>query len=256
MPRARPVAIFFGTFIAAAPAFAPPPARPQPIAGSFERVNVTLPPAPSDPSFAAFRQQLAAVAKDRVFDELARNVVPQGFFWDRDFADSFDPKKTGAENLAAAISLEHGSGIGWQTLADFAAEPSATEIPAAPGVLCAPGRPSFNQDDFDRLIDATHSTAADWVFPRADGLELRAAPRPASAVVEKLGSYFVRVSRPEVAAAGADPLHASWTRITAPSGKFGYAPPGSLMSLASPQLCYVKDIIGRWRITGFVGPGN
>ena len=113
------------------------------------------PPVPNDPGLAAFRQHLAAVARDRVFNELARSVVPQGFFWDRDFAESFDPKKTGVENLAAAIRLEQGAGLGWQMLAEFAAEPTATGTPAAPGVLCAPGRPSFEQEEFDRLLDAT-----------------------------------------------------------------------------------------------------
>jgi len=153
---------------------------------------------PNDPGLAALRQHLAVVARDRVFDELARSVVPQGFFWDRDFADSFDPKKTGVENLAAAIRLEQGAGLGWQMLADFAADPTATGIPAAPGVLCAPGRPSFDQEEFDRLLDATYSIAKDWVFPRVGGLELHAAPRPTSAVLEKLGSYFLHIGRPDM----------------------------------------------------------
>lgn len=256
MPGARLVALVLGTFVAAAAASAPQAARPQSAAKSFERVKVTLPPAAKDASFAAFRQNLAAIAQRRVYEELARNVVAQGFFWDRDFADGFDAKKTGAENLAAAIRLEHESGSGWQLLADFAAEPTATEIPAAPGVVCAPGQPSYDQDDFDRLVDATRSTAADWVFPRADGLELRAAPRPTSAVVEKLGGYFVRVIGFDTAPANADPLHTSWARIAAPSGKVGYAAPNGLMSLSAPQLCYVKDITGRWRIAGFVGGAN
>ena len=78
----------------------------------------------------------------RVFDRLARIVVARGFFWDRDFANGFDPKKSGVENLAAAIGLERGTGGGWQTLVAFADEPSASEISASPGVLCAPARPA------------------------------------------------------------------------------------------------------------------
>jgi hypothetical protein len=256
MPGARHVAIVLGTLIAAMATFTPQAARSQTGARSFERVKVTPPPAPNDPSFAAFRQNLASVARGRVFDELARNVVPQGFFWDRDFADGFDPKKSGAENLAAAIRLEQGSGIGWERLADFAAEPTATEIPAAPGVLCAPGRPAFDQDDFDRLVEATRSSATDWVFPRAEGLELHASPRSASAIVEKLGGYFVRVIHFDTTPANAEPLHTSWARIVAPSGKIGYAAPNTLASLSAPQLCYLKDITSRWHITGFVGVGN
>jgi hypothetical protein len=253
---ARLVPIVLGAFIAAAPAFAQSPARPSPAAKPFAAVSVQLPPPPNDASFAAFRQNLAAVARRRVFEELARNVTPEGFFWDRDFAKSFDPKLTGAENLAAAIRLEHGTGTGWQMLADFAAEPTASPMPAAPGVLCAPGQPSFAQDDFDRLIEATRTSPADWVYPRAAGLELRAAPGPTSALMELLGSYFVRVIGFATAPANADPLHTSWTRIAAPSGKVGYAAPDTLNSLSTAQLCYVKDITGRWTITGFVGGGN
>ena len=49
-----------------------------------------------------------------------------------------------------------------------------------------------------------------------------------SAVIETLGSYFVRVIRFETAPANADPLHTAWTRIAAPSGKIGYAAPDTL----------------------------
>ncbi|HML08877.1 MAG TPA: hypothetical protein VK430_12230 [Xanthobacteraceae bacterium] len=256
MSRTRVAALAFCTFVAAVAALPPHQARPQSAGKPFQRVNVTRPPALNDPSFTAFRENLAAVAKGRVFEELARNVVTRGFFWDRDFADNFDDKKTGAENLAAAVRLEQESGTGWQMLAEFAADPTATEIPTAPGVLCAPGRPSFAQDDFDRLVEATHSTAADWVFPRREGVELRQAPRPAGTLVETLGSYFVRMIRFDVVGSIGDPLRISWARVAAPSGKAGFAPPDSLLSLSAPQLCYVKDVTGRWRITGFIGGGN
>ncbi len=256
MRCARLVPIVLGIIIAAAPALAQSAAQPPAATKPFSAVSVKLPPPPDDPSFAAFRRNLAAVARRRLFEELARNVTPQGFFWDRDFAESFDPKRTSAENLAAAIRLEHGSGTGWQMLADFAAEPTASAMPAAPGVLCAPGRPIFDQGDFDRLIDATRSSPTEWVYPRASGVELRAAPRPTSAVIETLGSYFVRIIGFETAPANADPLNTSWTRIATPSGKVGYAAPDTLNSLATAQLCYVKDITGRWTITGFIGPGN
>ena len=29
--------------------------------------------------------------------------------------------------------------------------------------------------------------------------------------------------------------------------------PDTLMSLAAPRLCYIKDITGRWQITGYIG---
>jgi hypothetical protein len=256
MRRAWLVPIVLSTFIAATPAFAQGGARPSPDAKPFDTVNVKLASQPGDPSFAAFRQNLGAVAKGRVFETLARNVVSHGFFWDRDFANDFDPKRTGAENLATAIRLEQGSGAGWQMLADFAAEPTASAIPTAPGVLCAPGRPLFEQDDFDRLVDATRSSPTEWVYPHTAGVELRAAPRPASSPVETLGTYFVRVIHFETVPANADPLRTAWTRVAAPSGKIGYVAPDTLNSLAAARLCYIKDITGRWSITGFIGGGN
>ncbi len=251
MSGARIFIISLGIAIAAAAV--PHQARSQPTAKPYERVKVTAAPVPADAGFTAFRANLAAIAARRVFAELAGSVVPHGFFWDSDFTGSFDSKKTGAENLAAAIRLEEGSGRGWQMLADFAAEPTATEIAALPGVICAPGAPAFSQDDFDRLVDATRTTAADWVFARIEGLELRAAPRNASAVIEKLGGHFVRILGFDTTPANADPLRTSWTRIATPSGQIGYVGPAGLLSPAAPQLCYVKDITGRWRIAGFVG---
>jgi hypothetical protein len=253
MSGVRSFVIALGMIAAAAAAVVPHQARSQPTAKPYERVRVTPAPVPADAGLAAFRASLAGIAVRRVFAELAGNVVPHGFFWDSDFTGSFDSKKTGAENLAAAIRLEEGSGRGWQTLADFAAEPTATEIAALPGVICAPGAPAFSQDDFDRLVDTTRTTAADWVFPRIEGLELHAAPRSASAVAEKLGGHFVRILGFDTAPANADPLRTSWARIAAPSGQVGYVAPGGLSSPGAPQLCYVKDITGRWRIAGFVG---
>jgi hypothetical protein len=253
MSGARLFIIALGIVVAIATAVVPHHARSQPAAKPYERVRVTPAPVPADAGFTAFRANLAAIAARRVFAELAGNVIPHGFFWDSDFTGSFDSKKTGAENLAAAIRLEEGSGRGWQTLADFAAEPTATEIAALPGVLCAPGAATFSQDDFDRLVDATRTTAADWVFPRIEGLELHAAPRSASAVPEKLGGHFVRILGFDTTPANADPLRTAWARIATPSGQVGYAAPDSLLSPGAPQLCYVKDITGRWRIAGFVG---
>src|SRR5579872_646648 len=121
MLRLKAAFLVFGMCLAAAPALAQGSARTPPTT-PFDIVKVKVPPPLADPSFVAFRQHLAVVAKGRVFDELARNVAARGFFWDRDFGNGFNPKRTGAENLAAAIRLEQGSGAGWQMLADFAAE--------------------------------------------------------------------------------------------------------------------------------------
>jgi hypothetical protein len=102
-------------------------------------------------------------------------------------------------------------------------------------------------------VRARRTNPSEWVFPRADGLDVRAVPRTESAVVEKLGQYFVHVVRFETAPANAEPARTAWARIAIPSGKIGYAAPDTLMSLSAARLCYIKDIIGRWQITGYIG---
>ncbi|MFN3566541.1 MAG: hypothetical protein ACK4V1_11235, partial [Burkholderiaceae bacterium] len=44
-----------------------------------------------------------AAARRRVYADLARLVVPQGFFWERDFARRNDGRRPGVDNLAAAV---------------------------------------------------------------------------------------------------------------------------------------------------------
>ena len=246
--------VCFGIAITAVPTWvSAAPAAPRSFAArSFAAVRMRLPAPPDDPSFAAFRQTLAAVAERHAFAELARRVGAHGFFWRHDFG-KFDPQRTGAENLAMALGLDQGPGAGWQTLADLAAEPTASALADAPGVLCGPGRPHFDREDFDSLLEATDSSPRDWLYPRAAGLKLHARQHQASAIVETLGLYFVRALRFETAPLIADPLRTSWTRILVPSGRIGYAAPGTLMSPSSPQLCYEKDIAGRWAIAGFIG---
>jgi hypothetical protein len=255
--RCRRIALALAVMLAAAGApRAQAPARLPVATKPYQPVAVKLPPPPADPSFAAFRTEFAAVARGRVFDRLARDVVAHGFFWDRVFANGCVPKQSGVEKLAAAVRLERGTGGGWQILAAFADEPTASGTDGMPGVICAPARPDFDSDDFDRLTDDTRSSPSEWVFPRRNGLDARAAPRTDSAIVQKLGQYFVRVVRFETAPANADPIRTAWARIAIPSGKIAYAAPDTLASLSPPRLCYIKDIVGRWRITGYIGRGE
>lgn len=256
MHHVRSFLLVVGILIAAAPLCARSAVRRPVTIAPFESVRAQLPPAPNDSSFAAFRQTLAGVAQRRQFGELASYVRPHGFFWDGDFAKRFEPKRTGAENLAAALGLGDGSGIGWQMLADFAAEPTASARASSPGVLCSPAKADFDQEDLDSLVDATHFSRDNWVYPRAAGVELRLAPRSESVVIEILGSYFVRVLRSVTARANAAPLRTSWTRVAAPSGRIGFVPPDTLLSLSAGQLCYGKDLTGRWTIAGFVGDAD
>ncbi len=178
------LALLIAAQLAAAPALGEEQRAPKP----YKAVPVVLPVAFEDTGFAAFRQELAAIAKSRVYAELARLITAQGFFWERDFASAFDRRKPAVDNLAAAIRLEHRSGAGWNALAAFAAEPTAAPLPSYAGVICAPRRPQFDEVEFDRLLKQTDTAESDWAYPRADKTSARGAahrrrsdrnPRPA-----------------------------------------------------------------------------
>jgi hypothetical protein len=211
---------------------------------------VTIAPALDDPSFAGFRQELAEAAKKRVYGELARLVVTQGFFWAGDLAKDFNPKRPAVENFAAAIRLEGESGGGWSALAAFAALPDAAPMASRPGVICAPTRPQFDEIDFDRVNTAAISPAG-WLYPRAAGVAMRAAPQPTAAVIEKLGLHLVRLLGYE-GETQPDSVRDAWARVAAPDGKTGFVAPGALYPLSGDRLCYLKDVTGRWRIAGYV----
>ncbi|MEX1082734.1 MAG: hypothetical protein WEC82_00295, partial [Xanthobacteraceae bacterium] len=209
----------------------------------YKPVAVKIAPAPDDPNFAAFRAQLAKVAKDRIYAELVSLVAARGFFWDGDLSGGFDPQRSPAENLAAAIRLESGGGGGWNALAGFAALTSATPLPSRPGVICAPARPQYDLVDFDQLVAATGTDAAVWRYPREEGMALRAGPRPTARIIETLGPYFVRLL-------DVGPLPEDWVAVAAPSGRTGYAAAAMLLPLHGDRLCYRKDATGRWHIAG------
>jgi hypothetical protein len=217
----------------------------------YRAVAVKFPEPPGDPSFAAFRGDLTAAAKGRVYADLARLVVARGFFWERDFAAVFAATKSGVENLAAAIGLEQGDGQGWKTLATFAAEPTAAPLASRPGIICAPARPQFDEAEFHALISQTGTDPVDWTYPRITTVPMRAAADATGAVVETLGLHLVRVLGD-----ASDLERSSWTQIVAPSGRTGFVAPGLLISLSPERLCYGKDVTGRWRIAGFVGSGD
>jgi len=117
------------------PNLTPPPAAPikpyQPVA--------VKPPGPlTDPGFVALRKQLADVAAKKDRAALAK-LVAQNFFWVQD-KDLADPHKSGIDNLAKAIGLDAKDGSGWDTLAGFANEPTATESPQQKARVLRAGR--------------------------------------------------------------------------------------------------------------------
>jgi hypothetical protein len=232
-----------------------PPRPPTP----YTPIAIARPPPLEDVSLATFRAMLALVARSRVYAELAPIVISQGFFWDRDFEQRYDPRRPAVDNLAAAISLESGNGDGWNALATFAGDTSAEPLESRPGVICAPAAPGYDSLAFSRLLDVTDTNGPDWAYPRQDETTVRSAPQQDAAEIGMLGAQLVRVLGFDGPNGSTAMSHKPWTRVTLPDGKIGYVAPGRLISLAAARLCYVKDLAGRWRIAGVIsaeaGPG-
>jgi hypothetical protein len=232
-----------------AAAQAPPPRPYQPVA-------ITLPGALEEKGFKEFRAKLAVAAKSRLYAELAALVIDEGFFWERDFGQRFDPHRPAVDNLATAIALEGGNGDGWQTLAAFAAEESAEPLGSRPGVVCAPANPSYDSVAYSQLLDTSATSVIDWAYPRADATPVRAEAQTSAATRGTLGLHFVRLLGFEGAAGEPYPGRAKWAHVALPDGRTGFAAPGSLLSLTQERLCYGKDLSGAWRIAGYIAGGN
>jgi hypothetical protein len=227
------------------------PSAPKP----YMAVVITPAKAFADPGFAAFRKTIGAAAKSRLYGELEALVLAQGFFWDRDFGRGYDPRRSSADNLAAAIGLERRDGAGWNMLAVLATEDAVEPLDSRPGVVCAPARPNYDSIEFSKLLDKTYTGEIDWAYPRASETVVRSAPQAGAPTVGLLGSQFVRLlgfDGPESDVPGRN----QWGRVALPDGKTGYTAPGSLMSLTPDRLCYIKDLVVGWRIAGFVTGGN
>lgn len=226
--------------------FKPPPASPV---KPYKPIAVTPPSPYDDPSFVAFRKQLAEVAQHKDRAALAKLVVTQGFFWMQD-KDLADKRKPAIANLADAVNLDAKDGSGWALLFAYANDPTAAPLPDHQGVICAPADPTLDAKAFEALIQATQTEPPDWAYPVRDGVEMRSAAKPDAPVVEKLGLTLVRVlpdSTPP-----ANPNEAPFLHIAAPSGKTGFVPLEDLSGLGGDQMCYVKDA-GGWKIAGYFG---
>jgi hypothetical protein len=232
----------------AQPAQPPQPAPPKP----YKVVPVTLAQPYSDPSFEAFRKQLLDIAgrKDRA--ALARLVVARNFFWMGEKGDRADWRKSGIDNLAAAIELDAKNGSGWEVLAEAAAEPTLEPIAERRGVLCAPASPSFDEKAAEQVARDTGTEPDDWGYPLKPGLEVRSAPQPDAPVIEQLGMHLIRVMPEEEPHPGAQQPESPFIRVVTPSGKVGYAIEDQLSSLENDQICYIKDTTG-WKIAGYAG---
>lgn len=225
----------------------PPPPPPAPIK-PYTPVPMTPAGTFSDPSFAAFRKDLTAVARHKDRAGLEKLIVGQGFFWlqDKDIADK---SRSGIDNLAKAIDLDNPDGAGWDILSSDADDPTLAEVPQNPGLFCAPAPPTFDPQAFQKLFQQTDTDPTDWGYPTSASVQLRAAAQSNAHVIDKLGMYFVRVL-PD--SAPADAGAPSFLHVALPNGKIGYVAADDIEPLASDQICYTKEA-SSWKIAGYIG---
>jgi hypothetical protein len=223
----------------------PPPAPIKP----YQAVAITLPAPLADPSFVAFRQQLADTATHKDRTALTKLVVAQKFFWIQD-KDLADPKKSGIDNLAKAVGLDAPDAPGWDVLAGFANEPTAAESSDQKGVVCGPADPDIDPKAFEALGKATQTDPSEWGYPLKAGAEVHAAAQANAPVVEKLGMNLVRVL-PD-SGQQADANQPTMLHVALPDGKSGFVDALALSPLGGDQMCYTKDA-GGWKIAGYLG---
>lgn len=237
-------ALITGAMSAAAQKQPPPAAPPKP----YKALAITPPMPVADPSFDAFRKQLGEVAQKKDRAALARLVVAQGFFWERENGDRADKRKPGVENLTNALSLNSKDAAGWEILFSYTDDPTVSASPDHKGAVCAPAEPGYDEAAFEELTKATQTDDVEWGYTLAANTGVRAAPQASAPVIDKLGLIFVRVS-PE----GTTPP--AYLRIVTPAGKPGFVSIDAVAPLGNDQLCYVKDG-GAWKIGGYVGGGE
>jgi hypothetical protein len=244
-PAAQPPAAAVPPGGAQAPGPAQQPAPPKP----YKPVTIKLPTPVADPTFVAFRKTLGDIAQKKDRAALAK-LVAASFFFVNGEKDTADKKKAGIDNLAKALSLDGKDGAaGWNTLGEYAKEPTAEPDEEHKGVLCAPADPAFDENAAEALAKQTQTDPGEWGYPVKDGVEVHAAGKPDAPVSDKLGLYLVRVypdDSPAAAVEGSD-----FIRVVLPSGKTGYVAGDQLLSLGNEQLCYAKDGSG-WKIAGFI----
>jgi len=234
--------------VAALPAVAQDKPAAEPIK-PYKPVAIALPQPVSDPTFEALRQQLGQIAEHKDRAALAKLVVTIGFFWDRENGNAADKRKTGADNLAAALGLDDKDAPGWDVLATFAEEPSVSPSRTHKGAICSPADPVYNGKELDALIDATDTDPMDWGYPVSENVEVRSAGDPDAPVIDKLGLYFVRVMPDSITASP------SFIHVAMPSGKTGYVAIDAIAPMGNDQICYVPAVRGGWKIGGYIGGG-
>ena len=217
----------------------------------YKPVPITLSKAAADPSFEAFRKELGEIASRKDQAALGKLVAPN-FFLMGEQGDKADKKKSGIENLAAAIDLDEADGLGWDVLAAAAKDQTLEPLGQRQGVMCSPATPAFDDKAFEQLLKTTGTDPFDWGYPNAPQVEVRGSDAANAPVIDKLDAALVRIL-PETGNGQPAPTAPPTTlRIVTPAGKTGYVAADAVQPLAVDQLCYVKDASG-WKIAGYVG---
>jgi hypothetical protein len=226
----------------------PPPAP-------YREIAVRLPQPANDASFLALLKQIAEIAMKKDRAALARLVVPTNFFWIGEVngreGDKADKRKSGIDNLAAALTLDAKEGYGWEALSQVPNPPTYEPVPQKNGLVCSPARPVFDGQAVEQADRAIGTGPFDWGAPTKAGIDVHAAADPNSPVIAKLGMYLVRVM-PEQVQAGKPDQAAGLMRVVLTNGRFGYVQPDALVPLLFDQICYIKDASG-WKIAGYYG---
>lgn len=223
----------------------PQPTGPEP----YKPVAVKAPQAVRDPTLEALRKQLGEVAQHKDRAALAKFVVGQGFFWIGEKGDRADKRKTGIDNLAAALGLKNKDAAGWDMLASFADDLTGAPLPNRKDAMCAPADPAFDGKAFNDLLTSTQTDPGDWGYPVSADVEVRATPQANAPVIEKLGSVFIRIATENASNAP------TFLRVVTPTGKTGFVSVDSVAPIGNDQLCYVKEG-GDWKIGGYIGAGD
>lgn len=219
----------------------------------YKPLAVTLPTPSNDPSFAAFRKQLADIAQRKDRAALARLVVTQGFFWEGENGNQADAKKPGIANLEQALGGFSGRDAeGWDALSAAAEDSTLEPLAERKGVMCGPAGPVFDDKGLEALAKATGTDAGDWAVPTTPNVEVRSAGQPNAPVIDKLGMNLVRVlpDQPPPGNAGPNMQPPMFARVALPSGRTGFVSLTSLLPIGMSQICYIKDASG-WKITGY-----